>query len=471
MIIEKNKNYIAHIGFGAFHRGHQAYYTQKVNALTSEDWRICVVSLFSRKKIEELQEQNYRFSVLEKGISYINLQVVEAISEALHPDMVGIEGLIDKLAEEKFKIISLTLTEKGYCISPQSGKLDIDNELIKHDLENPHCPQSAIGVLVAVCHKKMERNLQGFTILSCDNISENGHVTRNAVLDYAQYIDKNLQNWIKKNVSFPNTMVDRIVPAMTEEGRKEIEKLFGEKDCCGVICEEFTQWVVEDDFVGGRPAWEKVGVQFVDEVLPYEEMKLRMLNGSHSFLAYVGSLMGYSYIDECMEDERLKKAVQELMINEQAKTLNKALDVDINAYAYKLLERFSNANIKHKILQIAMDGSQKLPHRAVASLNKLLNEGEVPKWIPFLIAAWMVFIKGKNEKGQAYEVVDPLLAQIQKQVDITQTEEEYVEALLRMESIFGPQDSQSLAFISSIKSAYQNIVNLGITQALYKNLK
>lgn len=459
--------HIAHIGFGAFHRGHQAYYTHKINQLTGEPWKICVISLFSGKKIiEDLRNQNYQFSVLEKGNTDSHLHVIESVSEAIHPDHMGIEGLIHRLADSEIKIISLTLTEKGYCALPQSGALDTENKLIIHDLANPRQPKSAIGVLVATCWERMQGHGLGLTILSCDNVSKNGHVTKNVVLDYAKHIDPNLGDWIEKNVSFPNTMVDRIVPAISEEAKAEIQNLLGHEDHCGVISEEFSQWVVEDDFICGRPQWEKVGVQFVDNVLPYEQMKLRMLNGSHSFLAYIGSMMGYAHIDDCMKDSHLNQATKELMLTEQALTLSSSLNVDIEKYAQQLLERFSNPNIKHKTSQIAMDGSQKLPQRAVAPFKQLIAQNQQPRWLPFLIATWMHYVK-----NETYLVIDPMLDQITQQIKNKKTNGQYVDALLALENIFGLTNTHDPIFTASITSAYNNIDQMGIKQALYHNLK
>lgn len=472
--MEKNNQdvHIAHIGFGAFHKAHQAYYTNIVNNLSDQKWNICAISLFSgRKAIQDLKAQNYKFSILEKSFEHRSIHIIDSVVEGLHPEDVGIENIIKRLASPEIKIISLTLTEKGYCFSSQSDGLDIENELIKHDLNHPTTPRSAIGVLVAALKLRMNETNSSVTILSCDNMSENGAVTKKVILDYAAKSDKNLAFWISKNVSFPNTMVDRIVPAMSSQGRDEIRKYYGKEDLIGVICEPFHQWVIEDNFIAGRPQWEKAGVQFVQNVLPYEEMKLRLLNASHSFLAYVGSLLGYEYIDRCLEDERLQQATKELM-QEQMLTLDSKLDIDLPSYADRLIERFKNPSIKHKTAQIAMDGSQKIPQRVIAPLNHLINIGVQPRWLLFLIASWMHYIRRecKNtgrecKKGESCKIIDPLSQQFET-IKKESSADEYINKILSIKEIFGTEIIKNTKITSKLKEIYDQIDQEGISKAM-----
>ncbi|HAO6576055.1 TPA: fructuronate reductase [Escherichia coli] len=274
---------IVHLGCGAFHRAHQALYTHHLLESTDSDWGICEVNLMpgnDRVLIENLKKQQLLYTVAEKGAESTELKIIGSMKEALHPEIDGCEGILNAMARPQTAIVSLTVTEKGYCADAASGQLDLNNPLIKHDLENPTAPKSAIGYIVEALRLRREKGLKAFTVMSCDNVRENGHVAKVAVLGLAQARDPQLAAWIEENVTFPCTMVDRIVPAATPETLQEIADQLGVYDPCAIACEPFRQWVIEDNFVNGRPDWDKVGAQFVADVVPFEMMKLRMLNGS-----------------------------------------------------------------------------------------------------------------------------------------------------------------------------------------------
>lgn len=301
-------------------------------------------------------------------------------------------------------------------------------------------------------------------MLSCDNIPENGLLTKEAVLSFAKSVDSDLARWIEDQVTFPSTMVDRIVPAMTPEQFDVIEQETGYKDPCGIVCEDFRQWVVEDNFVAGRPDWNKAGAMFVADVLPYEEMKLRMLNGSHSFLAYNGNLAGHEFIYQCMQDESLRKVTLKLMEQEQAKSLQEGLGVDLAEYAQLLIKRFSNANIKHKTSQIAMDGSQKLPQRAIDPYKTLQSRGVDRVCLPVTIAGWMHYTlnQAKNEEP----IFDPLEA-IYKEIAATDVAAlDKAKALLAIEKIFGDLATSNPEFTEQVLAAFQSIESNGIDSVI-----
>lgn len=288
---EQLRSRIVHFGFGAFHRAHQALLTNRVLNAKGGDWGICEISLFSGDVLmRQLRAQDHLFTVLEKGAEGNQPIIIGAVKECLNAKLDSLAAIIEKFCEPQVAIVSLTITEKGYCIDPATGKLDMHNSRILHDLEHPSEPHSAPGILVEALHRRRERSLPAFTVLSCDNIPDNGHVVKNAVLGMAGKRSAELAGWIEAHVSFPGTMVDRIVPAATDASLAEITQELGVEDPCAISCEPFIQWVVEDNFVAGRPEWEVAGVQMVEDVLPWEQMKLRMLNGSHSFLAYLGYL-------------------------------------------------------------------------------------------------------------------------------------------------------------------------------------
>jgi mannitol-1-phosphate/altronate dehydrogenase len=310
--------------------------------------------------------------------------------------------------------------------------------------------------------------LSAFTVLSCDNIPDNGHVVKNAVLGMAQKRDPALAEWIDSHVSFPGTLVDRIVPAATEASLAEITKELGVEDPCAISCEPFIQWVVEDNFVAGRPAWEVAGVQMVQDVLPWEQMKLRMLNGSHSFLAYLGYLAGYAHINECMEDTAFREAARRLMLNEQAPTL-RIKDVDLTAYADSLLERFANPALQHRTWQIAMDGSQKLPQRMLDGIRIHLERKTAWPLLALGVAGWIRYVSGTDERGDAIDVRDPLSDKIRTLVAAS-SDAERVNALLGLSEIFGHDLAQNSIFVEAISQAYQRIARHGARQAVIETL-
>ncbi|HDR2759170.1 TPA: fructuronate reductase [Enterobacter mori] len=461
---------IVHFGFGAFHRAHQALLTNRVLNEKGGDWGICEISLFSGDVLmSQLRAQDHLFTVLEKGAEGNQAIVVGAVNECLNAKLDSLAAIIEKFCEPQVAIVSLTITEKGYCIDPATGKLDMHNTRILHDLENPTEPHSAPGILVEALHRRRERGLPPFTVLSCDNIPDNGHVVKNAVLGMAQKRSAELAGWIDAHVSFPGTMVDRIVPAATETSLAEITQELGVEDPCAISCEPFIQWVVEDNFVAGRPEWEAAGVQMVKDVLPWEQMKLRMLNGSHSFLAYLGYLAGYAHINECMEDASFREAARRVMLNEQAPTL-RITDVDLTAYADSLIDRFANPALQHRTWQIAMDGSQKLPQRMLDGIRVHLERNSAWPLLALGVAGWIRYVSGTDERGDAIDVRDPLSDKIQSLVKAS-SEAERVNALLTLSEVFGQDLPHNSVFVNAVNEAYQRLTRYGARQAVIETLK
>ena len=461
---------IVHLGCGAFHRAHQALYTHHLLESTDSDWGICEVNLMpgnDRVLIENLKKQQLLYTVAEKGAESTELKIIGSMKEALHPEIDGCEGILNAMARPQTAIVSLTVTEKGYCADAASGQLDLNNPLIKHDLENPTAPKSAIGYIVEALRLRREKGLKAFTVMSCDNVRENGHVAKVAVLGLAQARDPQLAAWIEENVTFPCTMVDRIVPAATPETLQEIADQLGVYDPCAIACEPFRQWVIEDNFVAGRPEWEKAGAELVSDVLPYEEMKLRMLNGSHSFLAYLGYLAGYQHINDCMEDEHYRHAAYALMLLEQAPTL-KVQGVDLQDYANRLIERYSNPALRHRTWQIAMDGSQKLPQRMLDSVRWHLAHDSKFDLLALGVAGWMRYVGGVDEQGNPIEISDPLLPVIQKAVQSSAEGTARVQSLLAIKAIFGDDLPDNSLFTTKVTEAYLSLLAHGAKATVAK---
>lgn len=470
----KVKPRIIHLGFGAFHRAHQALYTSEVLDKTDSNWGICEISLFGDKLIKQLRSQDHLFSVLEKDTNTSTAKICGSVVESVHPKIEGIQAVLDKMVEPQIAVITLTITEKGYCADLSTGHLDLSNSLIIADLADPKRPKSAIGYIVEALRLRKSSSIKPFTVMSCDNIPDNSHVAKKVILDYANQLDSELADWIEKNVTFPCTMVDRIVPAITDDSFAELSKHLGVNDPCGIVCESFSQWVIEDNFVNGRPEWDVAGATFVEDVRPFEEMKLRLLNGSHSFLAYLGYLAGYQYIYETMADEAFRKATLQLMINEQAVTLSMPEGTDLNEYANLLISRFSNTNIKHETWQIATDGSQKLPQRMCESLRFHIEKStseplsKVASLLILGIAGWMVYVSEKDEKGDEIIVNDPMLEQLREAYKYSKNEDEVVSALLGFRNIFGNDLIKNETLVNAIIEVVSQLKKVG-AKAMVEN--
>ena len=452
---------IVHLGFGAFHRAHQAVYADILAAEHGSDWGYTEVNLIGgEQQIADLNHQDNLYTVAEMSADAWTARVVGVVKEALHAQVDGLETVLAKMCEPQVAIVSLTITEKGYCHSPATGQLMLDHPFIAADLQNPHQPKSAPGVVVEALARRKAAGLPAFSVMSCDNMPENGHVMRNVVCAYARAVDAGLADWIESHVTFPSTMVDRIVPAVTPETLDKIEQLTGVRDPAGVACEPFRQWVIEDNFVAGRPAWEKAGAELVSDVIPFEEMKLRMLNGSHSFLAYLGYLAGYQHINDCMGDENYRRAAHDLMLKEQAPTL-KVQNVDLARYADLLIARYTNPALRHRTWQIAMDGSQKLPQRMLDSVRWHLADNSLFTLLALGVAGWMRYVGGVDEQGNAIEVCDPLLPVIQAAVAQSEEGESRVKALLAIEAIFGKDLPLEGKFVDQVINAYLSLLSKG----------
>ena len=452
---------IVHLGFGAFHRAHQAVYADILAAEHGSDWGYTEVNLIGgEQQIADLNHQDNLYTVAEMSADAWTARVVGVVKEALHAQVDGLETVLAKMCEPQVAIVSLTITEKGYCHSPASGQLMLDHPFIAADIQNPHQPKSAPGVVVEALARRRAAGLPAFSVMSCDNMPENGHVMRNVVCAYARAIDAGLADWIESHVTFPSTMVDRIVPAVTPDTLDKIEQLTGVRDPAGVACEPFRQWVIEDNFVAGRPAWEKAGAELVSDVIPFEEMKLRMLNGSHSFLAYLGYLAGYEHINDCMGDENYRRAAHDLMLNEQAPTL-KVQNVDLARYADLLIARYTNPALRHRTWQIAMDGSQKLPQRMLDSVRWHLADNSSFTLLTLGVAGWMRYVGGVDEQGNKIEVSDPLLPVIQAAVQGSEEGESRVKALLAIQAIFGQHLPQNGQFVEQVTNAYLSLLSKG----------
>jgi len=401
---------IVHIGVGGFHRSHQAYYIHRLLQKNDADnWAICGVGLREgdRNMYNALKEQDGLYTlVTQHPNGNIENEIIGSITEFLLA-VDDPQTVIDKLASETTKIVSLTITEGGYNFNPSTGAFDFENPDIQHELRNRNEPKTVYAYLTAALKKRRANGLPPFTIMSCDNIQHNGNVARKMVLAFAKKQDPQLASWIEKKVSFPNSMVDRITPVTTEEIMDYLKNKYDMQDKWPVVCEPFIQWVVEDDFSDGRPQLENVGVQFVPDVTPYEKMKIRLLNAGHSVLGITGAIHGHPTIDACMHDEVFAKFMRGFMDKEVTPILGSIEGIDIKEYKDNLEIRFSNPNIKDSVSRICSESSAKLPKFLIPTLTENLKKGGSIKYGTFLLAAWCFYNdKRLNNKGEPLEIID-----------------------------------------------------------------
>ncbi|MNS39775.1 Polyol:NADP oxidoreductase [compost metagenome] len=338
---------------------------------------------------------------------------------------------------------------------------------IQHDLAHPGAPKTVFGFLCAALAKRRAAGTAAFTLMSCDNLPHNGAVTRKALLAFAALHDSQLRDWIDANVSFPNAMVDRITPMTSTLHRLQLADRHGVDDAWPVVCEPFAQWVLEDRFVNGRPAWEKVGVQFTDDVTPYEEMKIKLLNGSHLALTYLGFLKGYRFVHETMNDPLFVRYMRAYMDLDVTPQLPAVPGIDLTEYKNTLVARFSNQAIADQLERVCSDGSSKFPKFTVPTINRLIADGRETRRAALVVAAWALYLKGVDEQGETYTIADPRAAFCQALVadDVLITQR-----LLAVEEIFGTAIARSPEFVAAFEWCCNSLREVGVSRTLERVL-
>lgn len=396
---------IVHLGVGAFHRAHQAVYVDACLADGQSGWGILGASLRSPETRDALAPQDGLYTLAIRDGGGETLQVVGAILSLLvAPESPAV--LLDALTAVDTRIVTLTVTEKAYLRAADGG-LDVSHPDVRHDLEQPGAPKTVHGFLVEAIRRRRDAGLPPFTILCCDNLPANGRTVRRVLLDFARLRDAALADYIEREVACPSSMIDRIVPATTDADRARIAGQLGVADAWPVMTEPFTQWVVEDQFPAGRPDWERFGVEMVADVTPYEDMKLRLLNGSHSAIAYIGLLLGHPTVDRSFGDPLVRRFVDGLWA-EALTTLPPDAGLDTDAYTRRLTERYDNTALAHQTRQIACDGSQKLPQRILFSALERLDAGEGVSHLALVPAVWIVACAERGRGLPEAHFTDPL---------------------------------------------------------------
>lgn len=425
---------IVHLGLGAFYRAFGAIYVAEAMAAKGGDWGIIGVSLKSPGTRDALAPQDWAYTSVTLSPQGEETKVIEVLQDVLvAPEDPA--AVVAAMADPGVRIVSLTVTEKGYCHNPATGALNRDHPDIQHDLRNL-LPASAPGFVVRALAARRAAGLDPFTVLTCDNLPENGKLVRGVVLELAGLIDPDLADWIAEKARFPATMVDRITPATTDANIAQVTKMTGKHDAAPVLHEPFRQWVIEDSFVNDdHPDFAAVGVEMVADVTAFEHMKLRMLNGTHSSLAYLGYLAGHETIADTMANPAFAAYVEQLW-SEIMPAVATPPGTSLPAYASALKDRYANPAIRHRTWQIAMDGSQKLPQRILGTLDENLKAGRASPGLCLALAAWMRYVGGVDEAGNPIEVKDPLATRLRAISDAADTPAEKVAAFLALTEVF-----------------------------------
>ncbi|WP_341212952.1 mannitol dehydrogenase family protein [uncultured Limimaricola sp.] len=460
---------VLHIGLGAFHRAHQAACTDAALAAAGGDWRIAAVSLRSTETVDALAAQDGLFTLVERGADGDRARVIAAIAETFAAARDP-EAVLALFSRAPIRVVTLTVTEKAYGIDANAMDIDPAHPDVAADLADPRHPRGVLGLLVEGLRLRRAGGLPSPAILCCDNLPENGALLRAGVVGFAHRVDEDLAGWIAETVAFPSSMVDRITPAATQGTARRARELTGAEDAAAIETEPFTQWVIEDRFPQGRPAWEAGGAILVPDVAPFERMKLRMLNGAHSLTAYAGFLAGHRFVRDAMGDAALAALIDRHMAA-AARTVGALDGIDLGAYRAELTARFANPAIAHETYQIAMDGSHKLSQRIFAPAVEALEAGDDTGTYAFAIAAWMRYAMGRDEAGGTYALRDPREDELLEAAQAAGGEAAaLVRALMALPNLFPEALRNSPAFVRAVTERLAIMLDLGMAEAIAREV-
>lgn len=444
---------ILHIGVGNFHRAHQGVYLDRLfNKNLDHDWGIIGAGImpYDANKREQLASQDWLSTVIELDPRGYTARVCGSMIDFVE---VSSQSLIQALTKPEIRIVSMTVTEGGYFVDPRTGGFNAEHPQILADVKNPDDPQTVFGALVAALKIRNSKGIAPFTVMSCDNVPHNGVVTKRAVVGLAKLIAPELSAWIDDNVAFPNSMVDCITPATADRERKMAAEKFGIDDPSVVVCEPFRQWVLEDWFPQGRPAFEEVGVEFVQDVAPYELMKLRILNGGHAALAYSSALLGFHYAHDAMDSPLIRAFLEKLETEEIIPTIPPISGVDYNQYLSQTLERFSNPEIGDTIPRLCQDGSNRQPKFILPTIIDRLSGGLPVRGLALEVALWCRYCAGSDGNESSSHIDDIKAEQLHKNARLAESEPS---TFLGMTDIFGTMGRDE-TFISEFTAALASL--------------
>ncbi|MFK8033849.1 MAG: mannitol dehydrogenase family protein [Hyphomicrobiales bacterium] len=447
---------IVHIGVGNFHRAHQAIYMDRLFSLgEDQDWGLVGAGIkqYDVAMRSKLMAQDWLSTIVELDPSGFTARICGSMIDFVDVDPVA---LIDRLAEPDIRIVSLTITEGGYFVDESTGGFNASHPDVQFDIENAHAPQTVFGVLIAAIKKRRENGLNPFTIMSCDNLPENGVVARQSVLEMAKLMSSDLAEWIASNIAFPNSMVDCITPATSDREKAMVADNFGVCDSVPVACEPFRQWVLEDNFPSGRPALEKVGVEFVKDVAPYELMKLRILNGGHAAIAYPAALMGIHFVHDAMAEPCITGFLSKLENDEIIPTVPAVPGMNFHKYLEQVMVRFSNKEVGDTIPRLCFDGSNRQPKFILPTIFERLS-GDLPvEGLALEVALWCRYCAGTDDEGNHIDVGDENVDRLRANALLAKSNPK---AFLDMVDIFGTLGTNEKfvkAFSSALESLWAN---------------
>ena len=460
---------IVHIGVGGFHRAHQAVYLDNLlEAGEAQGWGICGFGVLEadRRMRDALRSQDFLYTVVERSAEGVNARIIGSMMDFVFaPD--DPEAAIERLASAQTRIISFTVTEGAYFIDDGTGVFDAAHPQILQDLKDPQHPRTWVGYIVEALRRRRQRGLPGVTLMSCDNLQSNGDVAASVFLAFAGARDPDLRDWIANHVTFPNSMVDRITPATTAADIAFVTETIDVADQWPVVTEPFLQWVIEDEFRQGRPAWEKVGAQLVHDVVPYELMKMRLLNGSHLAMAYLGAVTGYTLVHEVMQDPLYTAFIRAFM-EEVTPVVPLIPGTSIPEYKETLITRFSNPTINDQVTRICSEGSAKLPKWILPSIIDLLAKGASIELLSLVVASWIHYLaKGVDELGRPLVILDARAAEL---TSIASKAGVDPSPMLAIRSIFGDKLPAEPSFKEKVGKGLEALSRFGARQTVERFL-
>lgn len=452
------KEGILHIGVGNFHRSHQALYIDDLlESHEIKNWAICGVGIMPQDApMKNFITQDHLYTLVEKSDKQSSARIIGSLTNYIygyeHP-----ESVFNVMTHPAIKLVTLTATESGYYFHQGTGDLILDHAAVQNDLHYPSKPQTIFGFLAEGLERRRKAGMTPFTILSCDNIQGNGQMAKRTLLTFCNEYNKPLAEWIEKHVSFPNCMVDRITPATTTTERENLRTTYHIEDAFPVIAEPFKQWIIEDHFCNDRPPLEKVGVQFTTDVAPYEKMKIRLLNATHSALGYLGYLCGYSYVYEIAEVPEFTAYLKNLMDIEVTPLIGNVPEINLTNYKKTLIERFANKTIKDTLLRICMNGSAKIPTFILPSITEQLACGGPITRLTLCVASWIRFLNGKDMHDNIIPIDD---TQAQRLIRVAKKSQVDPRPMLALTDIFGTL-GQSEKFVQTLKGSLKSLHTKG----------
>ena len=426
---------VVHIGLGAFHRGHQAVYADDLLATGSRTGGISAVSLHSASITTALRHQGHLYHLVERDDSGDRVRLIASIRDTASASADGIQAVLANLTAPEVNVVTITVTEKGYCSIAATGELDVERAEIAHDIEHPTTPRSLPGVLVEALRRRRKAGTPPLTVCSCDNLQSNGPATLRVVADLARHRSNALADWIIDTIAFPSSMVDRMVPAPTDDARDAVQRIAGTRDHCAVAAEPYSSWVLEDSFPTGRPPWERVGVNLVPDVQPFQLAKVRMLNGAHSALAYLGLLADHSDIATAHNDPGIRRLIRAMLTEEVLPTLKPPPNTDLPSYAAATTARLDNHRLGYTTRKVAADGAAKLPARILGTLRDRLEAGGSIDRLALVVAAYAACTLGP--RSRQFAIDDPTLDRLLGRRPDLEDSVPAVDRLLNLAGIFG----------------------------------